>query len=98
VILMSHDYNHDKTLLPGFLEKKPAYIGMLGPKKRFLKMEKELDLQNMDKIDFFYSPTGLEIGAESPEEIALSIAAEIVAAMREKQGGLLREKEGSIHG
>ncbi len=98
VVLMSHDFNHDKSLLPIFLEKRPAYIGMLGPKKRFTKMMSQLPDLDMSKVDFFYSPTGLEIGAESPEEIALSILAEIVAAMRNKKGGFLRELEGSIHG
>lgn len=97
VILMSHDYKHDKSLLPIFAEQKPAYIGMLGPKKRYMKMKEELAEVNMEHVDFFFSPTGLEIGAESPEEIALSIAAEIIAKMRGKKGGYLREKLGSIH-
>ncbi len=96
IILMSHDYNHDKNLLPVFIEKKPAYIGMLGPKKRFVKMKKELALKDTD-LASLYTPTGLEIGAESPEEIALSIASEIIAAFRNKRGGFLREKEGTIH-
>ena len=97
IILMSHDYKHDKTLLPVFLEKKPGYIGLLGPKKRFHKMVDELSLEETDKISFLFSPTGLEIGAESPEEIALSIVAEITAHMRNKTGGFLRHKAGTIH-
>ena len=97
VILMSHDYNWDKAMLPVFVDKRPKYIGMLGPKKRFLKMQKELPQIDFDAIDFFFSPTGLEIGAESPNEIALSIAAEIVATFRNKQGTSLKWKEGTIH-
>lgn len=97
VLLMTHDYNHDKSMLPVFIRKKPGYIGMLGPKKRYLKMSKEFSDIDLNNIDFFYSPTGLEIGAESPEEIALSIAAEIVATFRKKSGGSLRLKEGTIH-
>ena len=97
VLLMSHDYNWDKTVLPIFARKKPGYIGMLGPKKRYRKMRDELTEIEMDDIPFLYSPTGLEIGAESPNEIALSIAAEIVAVMRNKSGGSLRLKEGAIH-
>ncbi len=96
VILMSHDYNHDKNLLPFFLSKQPTYLGLLGPKKRYDKMKIELGIQD-SSIACLYTPTGLEIGAESPEEIALSIAAEIVAAFRNKKGGFLREKEGTIH-
>jgi len=97
VMLMSHDYNWDKKMIPIFLEKKPRYIGMLGPRKRLLKMQGELDGINLEQIDHFYSPTGLEIGAESPAEIALSIAAEIVATFRGKTGTSLRTKVGTIH-
>lgn len=97
VILMSHDYQKDLALLPIFHSKKPAYLGLLGPRKRFLKMQNELPGLPLDKADFLFTPTGLEIGAESPQEIALSIAAEIVAAMRKKPGTFLRLKEGTIH-
>jgi xanthine/CO dehydrogenase XdhC/CoxF family maturation factor len=98
VILMTHDYKRDMQMLPFFIRKKPAYIGMLGPKKRFLKMQNELgDDVDFESVDFLFTPTGLEIGAESPQEIALSIAAEMVAAMRNKEGGPLRYKEGTIH-
>ncbi len=96
IVLMSHDYNHDKKLLPIFIDKKPGYIGMLGPKKRFIKMQNDLDT-DLSEIDYLFSPTGLEIGAESPEEIALSITAEIVAKFRNKSGSSLRLKEGTIH-
>ncbi len=97
VLLMSHDYNWDKAVLPIFARKKPGYIGMLGPKKRYYKMRDDLREIDLGGIPFLYSPTGLEIGAESPNEIALSIAAEIVAVMRNKAGGSLRLKEGTIH-
>jgi len=97
VLLMSHDYNWDKTVLPIFARKKPGYMGMLGPKKRYLKMRDDLADLNLDGLPFLHSPTGLEIGAESPNEIALSIAAEVVAVMRSKPGGFLKFKEGTIH-
>jgi xanthine/CO dehydrogenase XdhC/CoxF family maturation factor len=97
VILMSHDYQKDLALLPIFYSKQPAYLGLLGPRKRFLKMQNELPGPPLGAADFLFTPTGLEIGAESPQEIALSIAAEIVAAMRNKPGTSLRLKEGTIH-
>lgn len=97
VLLMSHDYNWDKTVLPIFAQKKPGYMGMLGPRKRYLKMRDDLTKINLDGLPFLHSPTGLEIGAESPNEIALSIAAEVVAFMRKKPGGSLKFKEGTIH-
>lgn len=97
VLLMSHDFDKDKLMLPIFTAKKPAYIGMLGPKKRYLKMQEQLGIDPASETSFFFSPTGLEIGAESPQEIALSMTAEIVAHMRNKRGGFLRDKAGSIH-
>ena len=97
VIMMSHDYRKDFDTLPVFINKKPAYIGMLGPKKRFWKMNDEMSDMDLEAVDFLFSPTGLEIGAESPQEIALSIAAEIVAKFRNKEGRSLHYKEGTIH-
>jgi xanthine dehydrogenase accessory factor len=97
VVLMTHDYNWDKRLLPLFHAKQPAYLGMLGPKKRMRKMQAELPHIDLEDTDFFFSPVGLEIGAESPEEIALAVAAEIIAHLRGKEGKSLRYKEGTIH-
>ena len=97
VVLMSHDYNWDKKMLPVFMTKNPRYIGMLGPKKRMLKMQKEIPDLDLKSLVNFHSPVGLDIGAESPEEIALSIASEIVATFREREGTSLKHREGTIH-
>jgi len=97
VVLMSHDYNHDKNLLPYILKQNLSYIGMLGPKKRLLKMEADIGQSNIDKLNYFFSPVGLDIGAESPEEIALSIAAEIVSVLRNREGRSLKFRKGTIH-
>lgn len=96
IILMSHDYNHDLALLEKLLDSNAAYLGILGPKKRFEKLQGDMD-RDMSALHFIHSPTGLEIGAESPEEIALSICAEIVAKMRNKTGGSLHLKQEPIH-
>lgn len=96
IILMTHDYNHDLALLKKLLDSNAAYLGILGPKKRFERMQSEMDT-DMSTLDFIHSPTGLEIGAESPEEIALSICSEIVAKMRNKTGGSLHLKKEPIH-
>ena len=97
VVLMTHDFNWDKALLPQILKKKPHYLGILGPSKRMTKLEEELDLREMNKYDFFHSPVGLDIGAETPEEIALSITAEIIASFREREGASLKFRPGTIH-
>lgn len=97
VVLMTHDYNWDKKMLPIFLNQKLGYLGMLGPRKRMDKMKLELGLLNLDEKPNFYSPVGLDIGAESPEEISLAIAAEIVGTFRNSKALSLKYKEGSIH-
>jgi len=101
VVLMSHDYKWDMEMLQLFLKKNPPYIGMLGPKKRMYKMQNELreqysdlDLENMDS---FFSPIGLDIGAETPEEIAMSVSAEIIAHFRNRNGHFLKLRQGTIH-
>ncbi len=96
ILLMSHDYKIDLKLLKYFKNLNPAYLGILGPKTRFEKLQQDIS-KDISKLDFIHSPTGLEIGAESPEEIALSICSEIVAKMRGKSGGSLHHKKGSIH-
>ena len=97
VLMMTHDYNWDKIILEKVLAQKPSYVGMLGPKKRMQKMEKEEGLETLSEVSFFYSPIGLDIGAETPEEIAISIIAEILAVYRNRDGNQLRHREGTIH-
>lgn len=97
VVLMTHDYNWDKKLLPYIISKKPSYVGMLGPKKRVEKMDQEIENIALCELEYFHSPVGLDIGAESPEEIALSIAAEIIAVMRDRKGQKLKNRKEAIH-
>jgi xanthine/CO dehydrogenase XdhC/CoxF family maturation factor len=101
IVLMSHDYKTDLDLLKKFIHFDVPYIGLLGPKKRMLKMNQAMNTDNngVDLVqqNHLYSPIGLDIGAETPEEIALAIAAEIVAVFRERNAGFLRNRIGSIH-
>ena len=103
-LLMSHNYSHDLALL-GFLLASPArYIGVMGPRKRTERMLSELaakeDASRLEEADLarLHSPAGLDIGANAPAEIALSIIAEMRAVLDERRGGMLRERRGSIHG
>lgn len=101
IVLMSHDYDKDMRMLQQFMSHNPPYMGMLGPKKRMIKMQNDLQKTkpelNLDALHYFYSPVGLDIGAESPEEIALSITAEIISVFRGRQGSYLKHREGTIH-
>lgn len=97
VLLMSHDYNWDMHILRQVLEQKPSYLGMLGPKKRMIKMQGEEGLAGLSEVHFLHSPIGLDIGAETPEEIAISILAEILSVFRNRDGSQLKYRPGTIH-
>ena len=100
-ILMSHNYNYDLGMLRQLIKQPCRYIGVLGPKKKLEKMLDELKESGMDISDAdkekIYGPVGLDIGAETAEEIALSIVAEIKAMLCSKNGITLRNKHGFIH-
>lgn len=101
IVLMSHDYKTDKYNLPFALASAAPYIGMLGPRSRSEKIWRELaEAGNpISQSDFerIHAPIGLDIGAVSPEEIALSLVAEIRASLSGRAGGFLRLRTTSIH-
>ena len=94
---MSHDYDWDRRMVQHFLPLKPAYFGMLGPRKRVESMAKELPGLPLLNFPNLYSPIGLDIGAETPEEIAASLVSEIIMVFRDRSGGPLRQRAVSIH-
>ena len=100
VACMSHDFVRDRAMVEHFLPQSPVYFGLLGPRKRALKMDAELrgdtDLRLLD-YENLYTPIGLDIGAETPEEIAAAVVAEIIAVFRGRVGESLRERAGTIH-
>lgn len=100
-ILMSHNYDYDRDVLRKILRSPAPYIGILGPKKRFDKMIAEFDKEGLlitpDDFHRIHSPIGVDIGAETPDEIALSIVAEIQAKFSHRSGGFLKYRQGPIH-
>jgi xanthine/CO dehydrogenase XdhC/CoxF family maturation factor len=100
-ILMSHNYDYDCDVLRKLLKTNTPYIGILGPRKRFDKMLLEykaegivLGIKDMDRI---HSPIGLDISAETPDEIAISIISEIQAKLHKRSGGFLKYRNAPIH-
>lgn len=100
-VLMTHNYNYDYAMLKALLNKNVPYIGALGPKKKLDNMITDLKAENIflneRQKNILYGPVGLEIGAETPAEIALSITAEIMSVMNNRQGGSLRNLLTEIH-
>jgi xanthine dehydrogenase accessory factor len=100
-LLMTHNYNYDMAMLRQLLQKNVAYIGMLGPKKKRERMLNELKDEGLDfseqQLSVLHSPVGLDIGAETSEEIALSILSEIKALFAGKDVQSLRTLKEVIH-
>ena len=101
IILMAHDFNTDSSNLKRVIKSASPYIASLGPRKRFTKMVRALKEDgiglSLEESNRIYAPCGLEIGANTPEEIATSIFSEILSVFSGNSGGMLRNKEGPIH-
>ena len=101
VVVMTHNYQLDQSLLAELLPSPVCYLGVLGPKRRTERLLAELREESRAITDVMlarlHSPIGLDIGAETPEQIALAIVAEIQARAAGRRGGSLRERPGSIY-
>ncbi|MDR5590510.1 XdhC family protein [Christiangramia sp. SM2212] len=101
-VLMSHNYNYDLAVLKLLLnENQVPYIGILGPLKKYQRMQDDLKTEEIrlseDNLKKIHAPVGLEIGAETPAEIGLSILAEIQSVLMNKEARPLKEKNEPIH-
>ena len=100
-LIMNHQLDRDGAGIRYALESDAIYVGVLGPRPRFRKLMDELaddgfrpDAEAMDRI---HNPVGLDLGAEGPEQIAVSILAEILAVHNGFGGGFLAARSGGIH-
>lgn len=92
ILLLTRGHKYDVLSLKELLrrEKKPAYIGMIGSRRRISGVFEELRQDFPDEsFDHIYTPVGLDIGAETPSEIAVSIMAEILKLKNQKSGSSL---------
>lgn len=80
VLVMTHNFLKDQEIVAELLSIKPYYIGVLGPRRRTLQL-----LATESLPEFMHSPIGLSIGAKGPEEISVSIMAEIIETRRKKR-------------
>ena len=99
-VVMTHNVKTDEQVLSSLLQGDLVYIGQMGPKSRTREMlesmrESGVELEDVSRL---HGPVGLDIGATTPEGIALSIVSEIQAVLGKRKGGFLREREGSIYG
>jgi xanthine dehydrogenase accessory factor len=99
--LMTHNYNYDMAMLKELVSRNVSYIGLLGPRKKLDRILGELKENGLNltpqQLATIHGPVGLDIGAETSEEIALSIIAEIKAVLSNRQGKQLKNSGESIH-
>ncbi len=95
-VLMTHNYNYDVAILKQLVPLQLSYVACLGPKKRLDRMLDELKGEDLnitdEQLKSIYGPAGLDIGAETSDEIALSILSEMQAVLKKRRGTSLREK------
>jgi xanthine/CO dehydrogenase XdhC/CoxF family maturation factor len=101
VVLMSHNFAKDMLFLKALKNYNPIYVGLLGPAKRreqllgaYIEYHPEVEESFLDRI---HGPAGLNIGAETPNEIAISIVSEILSIIRNEKVIPLQDKIGAIH-
>jgi len=96
-VVMTHNFLHDLALLEVLLPAAIPYVGLLGPKSRGEELLSQLGDVGRTFGSRLHSPIGLDLGGETPEEIALSIVAEMQAVLNERTGISLRERKAAIH-
>jgi xanthine dehydrogenase accessory factor len=99
VVVLTHEERFDVPALVGALRSDAFYVGAIGS-RRTQERRRELLVDaglSEEEIDRLSGPTGLDLGAETPAETAVSILAEILAVRAGRAGGRLRDASGRIH-
>lgn len=97
-VVKSHNYGRDFAALQRLLQADLRYVGLLGPRKRRDQLLGDLLDIGITLNAEFFAPAGLDLRAETPEEIALAIVAEIQAIFASGTGESLRDRKAPIHG
>jgi len=100
VVLMSHNYLHDRELLPRLLDSPAGYIGVLGSSQRIERLLRDVERRGVHCANDprLRAPVGLDIGARTPEEIALAVLAEMQAVFAGKNAGFMSAGRAGGHG
>jgi xanthine dehydrogenase accessory factor len=100
-VIMTHHYVHDLPLLRVLARRPLAYLGLLGPRTRAERLIRELEQESptlpSGALERLHAPVGLDLGGDTPESVALSILAEIIATVHRRSGRPLRERRRPIH-
>ena len=99
IVVLTHDDKFDEPALMGALESEAFYIGALGSRRNQERRRERLLEAGVAEaeLDRIMGPSGLDIGADTQEETALSILAEILAVRARREGGFLKDAKKRIH-
>ena len=101
VVVMTHNFIDDRLALESLLDTPAPYIGLMGPRERFEEMLEDFADEGVtitdDETNRIYTPIGLDLGGDSPHQIAYSIVAEVLAVANDRTPQHLTEREGPIH-
>jgi xanthine dehydrogenase accessory factor len=97
IVIVTRGHRDDMRVLRWAVSTPARYISMIGSKRKVINVVKELEKEGIsrERLERIYAPMGLEIGAISPEEISISVAAEMIA-IRRNAGGNWRSVSKSI--
>jgi xanthine dehydrogenase accessory factor len=93
--VMNHSYPRDSAVLAALSRRPLRYLGVLGPRQRTGRLLAELGGESRPWN--VYAPVGLDLGAQTPESIALAIMSEVQLVLNGAGGGSMRERPGPIH-
>jgi xanthine dehydrogenase accessory factor len=101
IVIMSHNFSHDREYLRQALASEAGYVGALGPRVRTEDLLAELSGDGVEfshgQLERLFAPVGLDTGGADPESIAVSIVSEIDAVFSGREGGHLRGRGGPIY-
>ena len=95
-VVMTHNYFDDRDIIKFILPRKIPYLGVMGSKNRIAKIIEELN-PPQTQLEKLYSPIGLDIGADTPAEIASAIVAEIQAVLTKRNAGFNKHRSQPLH-
>ncbi|QCS41426.1 XdhC family protein [Natrinema versiforme] len=100
-VVMSHNFVDDRLALDELVRSPVPYVGLMGPSKRFEEMLEAFAEEDRTfteaELASVYTPIGLDLGSETPHQIAMSIVSEALAVHNDRSPAHLRDRDGALH-
>jgi xanthine/CO dehydrogenase XdhC/CoxF family maturation factor len=93
-VVKTHSLEHDTAWVQRLIETDVSYLGILGPRARTRRILADLGVADDARV---FGPVGLDLGAEGPEQVAVSVVAELLAVQSRREPRHLREREVAVH-